>query len=68
MVLIRTSSVTDALNTDQRYLELEFESSDGGELLAEGPASSGVAPPGYYLLFVVNREEVPSNGKFVRVG
>lgn len=68
VVLIRTSSVTHSLNTDQRYLELEFEAGAEGALSVQGPASRGVAPPGYYLLFVVNDDDVPSEGEFLQIG
>lgn len=73
IVLIRTSSVTHSLNTDQRYLEFEptsvFEPTPGwNKLSVRGPASPGVAPPGYYLLFAVDERHVPSEGRFVRVG
>jgi len=31
------------------------------------PSSSKKAPPGYYLLFILNRNGVPSAGQIVRV-
>lgn len=73
IVLLRTSSVTHSLNTDQRYLEFDptpvFEPTPGwSKLSVRGPASPGVAPPGHYLLFAVNERRVPSEGRFVRVG
>jgi len=68
VVVIRSSSVTHAHNTDQRYLELEFEEVSDRDFSVRGPVSSTIAPPGYYLLFVVNEEGVPSEGRFVRIG
>jgi hypothetical protein len=73
VVLIRAGSVTHSLNTDQRFLTLEFEpvfEPDAGcnKLSVQEPPSPGAAPPGYYLLFVVNNVSVPSEGQLVRVG
>jgi hypothetical protein len=31
------------------------------------PANARKAPPGYYMLFILNRNGVPSAGKMVRV-
>ena len=67
VVAIRLSSVTHSLNTDQRYVELEFSWSEDG-LLMEAPAQPTVAPPGYYLLFILTADEVPSEGAIVHVG
>jgi hypothetical protein len=31
------------------------------------PPSAGVAPPGYYMLFVLNEKDVPSVAKWVQL-
>jgi hypothetical protein len=31
------------------------------------PGSSRIAPPGYYQIFLLNRNGVPSEGRIVRV-
>lgn len=68
VVLIRASSVTHSLNTDQRYLALEFQRVSGRELAVQAPAAPALAPPGYYLLFVVTDRGVPSEGRFLPIG
>lgn len=68
VVLIRAGSVTHSLNTDQRYLELGFTLVSEGELAVQMPVSAGLAPPGYYLLFLVAEGNVPSEGRFLRIG
>ena len=41
----------------------------GGDRLAvTAPPNGTVAPPGYYLLVVANDEDVPSEGRFLRLG
>jgi len=68
VVIIRLSSTTHSLNTDQRYLKLGFEQISESELRVEAPPSAALAPPGYYLLSLVTSEGVPSEGVFLRIG
>jgi hypothetical protein len=39
-----------------------------GVLNLTAPPNSNIAPPGYYLLFVLNSAGVPSVGQFVQLG
>lgn len=68
VALIKAGATTHCVNTDQRYLGLEFSSTSTTELSASMPANRNLAPPGFYLLFVVSQAGVPSVGSFVRVG
>ena len=64
--LIRVGTMTHSFNPDQRFLRLDFTQAVNG-VSAALPANANMTPPGYYLLFVVNGQGVPSVGKFVRV-
>ncbi len=67
--LIRTSSVTHAFNQSQLLYPLEFEVTGTTTLTVKNPPTSGaVAPPGPYMLFLINSSGVPSPAKFVTVG
>ena len=66
VALIRLGSVTHTLDMDQRYLPLQF-SAEAGRLLVSGPDNPALAPPGYYMLVIVDRQGVPSTASFVRV-
>jgi len=66
VTLVKTGSVTHSVNMDQRFLELPFTNT-GGFLTVQGPASAGLAPPGYYILFVFDQRGVPSQGRMVRI-
>jgi hypothetical protein len=63
--LIRLGAVTHAFNEDQRYLALAFQAGSGS-LTVQAPANANLAPPGYYMLFIVNTTGVPSLAAFVR--
>jgi hypothetical protein len=65
VVLIRIGSVTHTFNMDQRYVPLTF-TAGSGSLSVTPPANSNLAPPGYYMLFLVNTAGVPSKAKIVR--
>jgi glycosyltransferase involved in cell wall biosynthesis len=67
VALIRCGSVTHAFNADQRYVGLAIESRTATQLGIASPPDSRIAPPGYYLLFIVDDSGVPSIGKFVRI-
>jgi hypothetical protein len=66
VALIRPGSVTHTLDMDQRYLPLQF-SAEAGRLVVTAPGNPSLAPPGYYMLVIVNRQGVPSVASFVRV-
>ena len=63
---IRLSSVTHAFNQNQRMNRLSF-SATGSGLTVVAPASGNRAPPGHYMLFIVNSNGVPSQGKIIRI-
>jgi galactose oxidase len=66
VVLMRAGAVTHAFDTDQRLVGLAFTAGPG-VLRATAPAKGNLAPPGYYLLFILNAEGVPSVARFVRL-
>jgi YVTN family beta-propeller protein len=67
VVLIGASAVTHSFNTTQRRTELAFV--QGANRLAIAmPTSANEAPPGYYVLFVLDTAGVPSSGLIIAVG
>jgi YVTN family beta-propeller protein len=67
VVLIGSSTVTHSFNSSQRRQELPFLQG-GGRLAIGMPASANEAPPGYYLLFVLDANGVPSRGLLLALG
>jgi hypothetical protein len=63
--LIRLGSVTHSFDMDQRLQWLSLEEAAGG-LWLTAPASANQAPPGYYMLFVVEAGR-PSVAKIVQI-
>jgi hypothetical protein len=65
--LVRPAAVTHAVDMDQRVITLDVTARDGGITL-NTPRDGTVAPPGYYMLFVIDDDGVPSVASWVRVG
>jgi hypothetical protein len=66
VVLMKDGAVTHAFDMDQRLVGLSFTVGSGA-LTVTGPPNGNVAPPGYYMLFLINNAGVPSVAKFVQV-
>jgi len=66
VTLVRPGAVTHAYNQDQRFLNLSFTTTSD-ELTVTAPANGNLAPPGYYMLFIINTSGVPSVASFVRL-
>jgi hypothetical protein len=64
VVLIRPGAPTHAFDMDQRLVALSY-STGTGVLSATAPPNGNIAPPGYYMLFILNAAHVPSLATFV---
>ena len=66
VTFIRTGSVTHAFDQAGRLVPLTFAAETGG-IAVTIPTSRTTAPPGPYLLFLVNANGVPSVGRIMRL-
>ena len=66
VVLVRPGAATHAFDMDQRLVGMNFTAGNG-VLNVTAPPNGNIAPPGYYMLFVLNGAGVPSVAKFVRL-
>src|SRR5688572_762956 len=66
VTLTRISSVTHAQNWDQRFVNLGFSQAGGG-LNVVLPSSANNAPPGHYLLWILNGSGVPSVSRWLQL-
>jgi galactose oxidase len=63
---VRLGSVTHSCNQNQLLNFLSFKQA-GGKLTIRAPKSPNAAPPGHYMLFVLNERGVPSEGHIARI-
>lgn len=67
--LIRPGAVTHGFNQDQRYIPLSFVALAGDTALrTAAPLNGRIAPPGDYLLFILNLRGTPAVAKWIRLG
>jgi hypothetical protein len=64
--LIRLSAITHTFNQDNRFLKLGFSMAQGG-VSVQIPSNANHAPPGWYLLFLVNAAGTPSVASILRI-
>jgi len=68
VVFIRPSATTHSFNQEQRYVPLDFSQLDANTLEVTTPSNPNTAPPGYYMMFIVDSQGIPSEAPFVRLG
>ncbi|MDX6690371.1 MAG: hypothetical protein QOG15_1828 [Solirubrobacteraceae bacterium] len=66
VALIRLGAVTHSNDMDQRYVPLTYTKGTG-TLTATAPANASIAPPGPYMVVVVDSAGVPSVAKMVSI-
>jgi hypothetical protein len=65
--ILHTGSVTHAFNSDQRYVGLRFKHVDRDRLVVAPPPNGNITPPGFYLLFLIDVNGIPPEGKFIQI-
>jgi hypothetical protein len=66
VTMLKLSSTTHAFNAGQYISRPSFSKIAGG-LNLTAPPNGNVAPPGYYLLFILNGKGVPSRARLVQL-
>jgi hypothetical protein len=65
--LLRPGAATHSMNMEQRFVGLRIASRSAGALELEAPPGGAIAPPGYYMLFLISDAGVPSVARIVRL-
>jgi len=64
--LIRLGAATHAFDENQRFQRLTF-TADATGLTVTTPESRNRTPPGHYMLFILNGNDVPSVARIIRI-
>ena len=67
VTFIRLSSVTHATNMNQRLNYLPITTRDASSVTVTAPLRATLAPPGHYMMFVLDENGVPSVAKIVQI-
>jgi hypothetical protein len=60
LALVRFGGVTHSINMDQIYVPVNFTVTSSNTLRFTSPTTGRLAPHGYYMLFAINDQGVPS--------
>ncbi len=63
---LRNGSTTHTFDEGARFMRLNFTQMNGG-LNVTMPANRNLAPPGYYMLFLLNASGVPSVARIIQI-
>jgi len=66
VTLVRLGAPTHGFDENQRYLEVPFITIPNG-IDVTAPTSPNVAPPGHYMLFLIDAAGIPSVSAMVRI-
>ncbi|MES2207262.1 MAG: galactose oxidase-like domain-containing protein [Pseudomonadota bacterium] len=67
VTLVKTGSVTHSYNMDSRFLEIPFRKVNANTISVSVNENSNVLTPGYYMLFAIDTQGVPSIAKIVNI-
>jgi plastocyanin len=67
VVLIRPNSVTHHTDTGHRLIRLAIVAATATGVDVRIPANGTIAPPGPYMLFLVDGDRIPSTARFVTI-
>jgi Galactose oxidase-like, Early set domain len=70
VVIVRPMAVTHQTDSEQRVVTLDFHRSSHDKITAKMPKKKlahGLAPCGYYMLFILNANGVPSEARFIQL-
>jgi hypothetical protein len=65
--LVRCPDTTHHYDSNMRYIALAVTSSTSSSVTVQAPLNANLAPPGYYYIHLVNRSNIPSTGRIIRI-
>ena len=60
VTIIRTSTLTHSTNMDQRFIELVIKAATSTSLYLQFPTNPNQAIPGYWMMYVLDKNGIPS--------
>ena len=67
-VLVAPGATTHAVDMSQRYVPLQITGRTDDSVTLAAPAKAELAPPGHYMLFLLNAKGVPSVARYIKLG
>ena len=67
VALLRPSAMTHHTDAGQRYIKLPITGRTADRVHVTAPGNGNIAPPGYYMLFILDAGGVPSVAHFIHL-
>lgn len=67
VVLLRPISMTHHTDAGQRYVKLAILARNTNKITIKSPDNGNIAPPGYYMIFIVTTDKIPSVANFIQI-
>ena len=67
LTFVKNGAVTHSLNMDTRFVELPFTVGANNTLTVDHPDNANLLTPGYWMLFAIDDDGVPSVAKTIKV-
>jgi hypothetical protein len=65
--LVRLMSTTHHYEANQRFIWLQIVNKTANTITVSSPVNGNIAPPGYYMIHILNSAGVPSEAKIIRI-
>jgi hypothetical protein len=65
--LIALSTFTHGFNSQLRFIWLQIQNQSSSNVTVSAPVNAKIAPPGYYMIHVLNSAGVPSKAKVIKI-
>jgi Domain of unknown function (DUF1929) len=65
--LVRLMATTHHYDANQRLIWLQIVSTGSNTLTVSAPINANIAPPGYYMIFILNASGIPSVSKVIKI-
>ena len=65
--LVRLMNTTHHYDANQRLVWLQITSRGSSSITVSAPINSNIAPPGYYMIHILNGSGVPSVARIIKI-
>jgi fibronectin type 3 domain-containing protein len=65
--LVRLMTTTHHYEANQRFVWLQILQRNTNNVVVKAPVNSRIAPPGYYMLHILNSSQVPSIAQIIKI-
>ena len=65
--LVRNGVTTHSFDSEQRLVDLEITGRSAGDLQVAVPVNPNLAPPGWYMIFLIDQDGIPSLATWIQI-